>query len=69
MTHSTPKAAVRSKYLRLATVADQYGISVKTLRRRISDGTIPGYKVGGQLRVREDDLDRLVRRIPARVPV
>ena len=57
----------RHKYLPLASVADEYGISVKTLRRRIADGTLPAYRVGGQVRVREADLERLARPIPCAV--
>ena len=30
----------------LAVAADTYGVSIKTLRRRISDGTVHGYRVG-----------------------
>jgi excisionase family DNA binding protein len=54
----------RHRYLPLASVAEDHGISVKTLRRRIAEGTLPAYRVGGQVRVREDDLPRLVARIP-----
>jgi excisionase family DNA binding protein len=55
----------RHKYLPLSIVADDYGISIKTLRRRIAEGTLPAYRVGGQVRVRETDLEQLARRIPA----
>jgi excisionase family DNA binding protein len=57
----------RERYLPLATVAEDYGVSVKTLRRRIAEGTLPAYRVGGQVRIREDDLHRLARRIPTAV--
>ncbi len=40
----------------LATAAESLGVSVKTLRRRISDGTVRGYRVGRLIRV---DLDEL----------
>ena len=40
--------------------------SIKTLRRRIADGSLPAARFGPQLiRVRRSDLDRLMRRIPA----
>ncbi|WP_415855351.1 helix-turn-helix domain-containing protein [Sinomonas sp. G460-2] len=55
--------------LRLASLADaaeQLGISVKTLRRRISDGTVRGYRVGRLIRVDPDELrERLVSEIPS----
>lgn len=56
----------KTRYLPLAEVAATHGVSTKTLRRRIADGTLPGYKVGRQVRVRESDLDCLARPIPTR---
>lgn len=51
----------------LAAAAERYGISVKTLRRRISDGTIRGYRVGRLIRVDPDELtQRLLIEIPSR---
>ncbi len=55
----------RPAYLSLQSAAHLHDVSVKTIRRRIADGTLPGYRVGGQLRVRESDLDRLAVRVPA----
>ncbi len=49
----------------LAEAADQFGISVKTLRRRIADGTIHGYRVGRLIRV---DLDELHERLLVEIP-
>lgn len=50
----------------LANAADQFGVSVKTLRRRIADGTIHGYRVGRLIRVDLDELhDRLLVEIPS----
>ena len=40
----------------LSTAAESLGVSVKTLRRRISDCTVRGYRVGLLIRV---DLDEL----------
>jgi excisionase family DNA binding protein len=40
--------------------ASTYQISVKTLRRRIADGTITGYKVGRLVRVDPDELATLL---------
>lgn len=53
------------KLVSLAEAADQFGISVKTLRRRISDGTVHGYRVGRLIRVDMNDLlENLVEEIP-----
>ncbi|MGP5655875.1 helix-turn-helix domain-containing protein [Candidatus Corynebacterium faecigallinarum] len=49
----------------LVEAADQFGVSVKTLRRRISDGTIHGYRVGRLIRV---DLKELHERLLIEMP-
>lgn len=50
----------------LSNAAEQFGISVKTLRRRISDGTVHGYRVGRLIRVDPDELrERLLVEIPS----
>ena len=42
------------------------GVSVKTIRRRILDGTLPAHRFGPQLlRIDATDLDRLFTRVPA----
>jgi excisionase family DNA binding protein len=40
-------------------------VSVKTLRRRITDGTITGYRIGRLVRV---DLDELSQRLAVAIP-
>ena len=35
----------------LAVAAESLGVSVKTIRRRISDGTVRGYRVGRLIRI------------------
>jgi len=50
---------------RLLTIADaaaRIGVHPCTVRRRISDGTLPAFRVGGQrlIKIRESDLDRLL---------
>jgi len=45
--------------------ADYAGVSTKTLRRRIADGTIPAERLGPRLiRVRLADVDAALRPIP-----
>lgn len=56
---------IEPEYVSVATAATLLGISGRTVRRRVADGTIPGFKVGGLLRLRRADLDLLTRRIPA----
>jgi excisionase family DNA binding protein len=57
------------KYVTIAQAAEILNQSVKTVRRRISDGTLPAYRVGPRLiRVRVEDLDASCRRIPSARP-
>jgi len=53
------------EWLSLQQAAPIYGVSVDTLRRRISAGKLPASRFGVRLiRVRVEDLDRLYRPIP-----
>lgn len=54
---------------RLATIqaaGDQYGLHPRTIRRRIADGTLTGYRVGSRaIRVDLDEVEAaLLRPIP-----
>ena len=49
----------------LAAAADALSVSVKTVRRRIADGTVTGYRVGRLIRV---DLDELRERLAVVIP-
>ncbi|QCP05145.1 helix-turn-helix domain-containing protein [Brevibacterium sp. CS2] len=56
----------RPALVSLTEAAERFGVSVKTLRRRIADGTIHGYRVGRLIRVDLDELhDRLLVEIPS----
>ena len=53
-------------YLSLDEAAEVMSLSTRTIRRRISDGTIPAYQCGRRaIRVRLDDLEAALRRIPS----
>lgn len=61
MSETTPLAAD----LTLQEVAAIKRCSLKSIRRRVADGTLPAYRLGPRLiRVKPEDLDRLDRRIP-----
>ncbi|MEZ0342147.1 excisionase family DNA-binding protein [Mycobacterium sp. pV006] len=50
--------------LTLTQAAARTGVSTKTLRRRIAEGLLPAYRVAGRsIRVRDTDLDTLMRPI------
>jgi excisionase family DNA binding protein len=51
------------EYTDCATAGRYLGVHAKTIRRRITDGTIGGIRVGRTIRVRVADLEKL------RVPV
>ncbi|THJ07819.1 helix-turn-helix domain-containing protein [Nocardioides sp.] len=41
-------------------------LSTRTIRRRISDGTIPAYQCGRRsIRIRVDELEAALRRVPS----
>lgn len=53
------------KLVSLVEAADEFSVCVKTIRRRIADGTVTGYKVGRVIRV---DLDELRRTLVMTMP-
>lgn len=53
-------------YLSLEEAAEIMSLSARTIRRRISDGTIPAYQCGRRpIRIRLDELEAALRRIPS----
>jgi excisionase family DNA binding protein len=55
-----------TKYLTLRMGAEQYGLSERTLRRRIAEGKLPAIRVGPRsIRITAADLERLGTPIPA----
>ncbi len=52
-------------YVSLDEAAEIMSLSTRTIRRRISDGTIPAYQCGRRaIRIRLDELEAALRRIP-----
>ena len=50
----------------LDEAAEMMSLSTRTIRRRISDGTIPAYQCGRRaIRIRLDELEAALRRIPS----
>jgi excisionase family DNA binding protein len=53
-------------YVSLDEAAEIMSLSTRTIRRRISDGTIPAYQCGRRpIRIRLDELEVALRRIPS----
>lgn len=62
--HDTVRTST-NRLVPLSDAAEHYHVSVKTLRRRIADGTITGYRVGRLIRV---DLDELAQCLVVTIP-
>lgn len=61
---TTPTQAVR-RLGSISTAANYAGVSTRTIRRRIADGSLTGYRLGKRLiRVDLNELDRILRPIP-----
>ena len=51
-------------YMSLHDAAEYLGVTTKTIRRRIEDGSLPAYRMGVRLiRINRADLDNLVQPI------
>ncbi len=52
-------------FVSIAEAAEAVGVHPRTIRRRISDGSLIGYRTGPRLiRVDRNDVDALLRPIP-----
>lgn len=57
---------VSLQWLTQAQAAQILGVCTRTIRRRISAGELPAYKIGHKaIRIKIADLDRISRRIPS----
>ena len=62
----TAKGQSRRQLVGLAEAAERADVSIATIRRRISDGSLPAVRVGPKLlKVDLADLDKLARPVPA----
>ncbi len=60
------RTTLRPPKLSVEDAAALEGVSTRTIRRRIADGTLPAVRIGPRLiRIDQVDLDRLAHRIPA----
>jgi excisionase family DNA binding protein len=51
-----PHRRPQGQLIPLTEAAEEFSVSVKTLRRRIADGTVRGYRIGRLIRVDRDEL-------------
>ncbi len=59
-THTLPA----DEYIGLAEAAAHWGVSVRTVRRAISDGSLPAYRVRNLVRVKMADVAVAFQPIP-----
>ncbi|OGE84900.1 MAG: hypothetical protein A3J48_02190 [Candidatus Doudnabacteria bacterium RIFCSPHIGHO2_02_FULL_46_11] len=52
--------ASRDKVLKSGEIADFLAVSAETVARWCQAGRLPGFKIGGQWRVRQSDLNRII---------
>lgn len=63
---SIPKPRALPVYLTIEEAVEIMKTAPLTIRRRISDGSIPAYQCGSRLiRIRLEDLEAALRRIPS----
>jgi len=64
--HTTPAATStpERRYVRLEDAAARLACDPKTIRRRIADGELTGYRLGRLVRVDLAEVDTLLTRIP-----
>lgn len=41
--------------------SEKLGVCTKTIRRRINDGSLPAYRVGKALRIKDEDIDTYIQ--------
>jgi excisionase family DNA binding protein len=58
----TTPAKPRLRLLSVDDIADDLGVSTKTIRRLIDDGELRAYRIGRALRVSEDEVRKYLNR-------
>ncbi len=58
-------SAHTQEFLGISAASEYMGVSPDTIRRRVSDGTIPASRLGRKILIRRGDLDAALRPIPS----
>jgi excisionase family DNA binding protein len=63
---AAPAAKHAHRYAPIDEAAQRIGVSTRTIRRRIADGSLTGYRFGPRIiRVDLEEVDSLLKPIPA----
>ena len=62
MSKENPGGPKGDKFLTIRQVADELGISERSVWRTIEDGDLPTHKFGSSTRIRRSDLDDYIKR-------
>ena len=66
-TKPTPSRAIDPPRLTVRVVADDHGVSIKTVYNWIAAGIIPAYKIGNVIRMRQSEVDAALIPVDAAV--
>jgi excisionase family DNA binding protein len=61
---SSPIPAPRPHYVSPAEAADYLGVNERTVRRMVSAGKLPGYRLGRLIKVDLNEVDSVLEPIP-----
>ena len=57
------KTTARTLWLTKRDAANEARVGTRTIERWIAEGTLPAFRMGGQVRIKATDLDKLARPI------
>jgi len=63
-TRTAPRPAASRTWRSVEFGASYLDVSTRTIRRKIANGELRAYRVGGLIRIDQADLDALIRPIP-----
>lgn len=52
------------KFLTMAEIQERFRISLSTVQRLIKSGDLPAYRIGGSVRIKEQDVQKALKPIP-----
>lgn len=61
--HTEPACGCKAcqKYFSIASLAVQFDLSQKTIRRMITEGRLKAKRIGGSIRISHEELSKIIR--------